>query len=272
MHRRTAYRALGSDTIGVEHSYLIVRDANRVFALVCLGAEIREAPSIEHKPATHDHERHQTSSEVSSVAVRPKRTDPDERDKPEPDVEDPTYLRAPSRFALQGSIKATMLTLVPSKPELKSIRRRLRRQVIAHSITSGRHCLANLLVDCEPARVRRFAVLRPVLATRRIDGDCSRNPLRHSAWLRAKAMFTIPRQLADRRGYAQVLARNHSARPTARGPKCFVIARFWVGGSVRTLVDTRQARAYPLAAGSSGSHPCVPEPYACKAQSPEPKA
>jgi hypothetical protein len=85
---------------------------------------------------------------------------------------------------------------------------------------------ANLLVDCEPARVRRLVVLSPVLATRRIDGDCSRNPTRRAAGLRAKAIFKILRQIPDLRGYAQPLARKHSAQPTARGRKSFVIARF----------------------------------------------
>ena len=116
----------------------------------------------------------------------------------------------------------------------------------------------NLLVDCEPARVRCLAAVWRVLATRRIDGDCSRNPTRHSARLRAKPPVTIPRQTADRRVYAQALARNHAAPPTACGQKCFVIARFWPGGSSRTRMDTRQARVYPLTAGPSGSSPPAP--------------
>jgi hypothetical protein len=33
--------------------------------------------------------------------------------------------------------------------------------------------------------------------------------------LRAEAIGTILRQIADLRGYAQALARNHSAQPTA---------------------------------------------------------
>jgi len=74
---------------------------------------------------------------------------------------------------------------------------------------------SNLLVDCEPARVRSLVALSPILATPRIDGDCNRNPTRRPASLRAKAIVKILRQIPDLRGYAQALARNYSAPPTA---------------------------------------------------------
>jgi hypothetical protein len=59
--------------------------------------------------------------------------------------------------------------------------------------------------------------------------------------------------IADLRRYMQALARDRSAQATGCGHKCFIIARFWPRGAIRRPMDTRQARAYPLTAGPSGS-------------------
>jgi len=112
----------------------------------------------------------------------------------------------------------------------------------------------NLLVDCALARVRRLAVLRPVFATCKIHGDCSRNPTRHSAWLRAKARASsaVAKQRRTRTpGSAQQMTYNpgrHSphmtthARPTRMGWVIFVAGAILSWGAYGALLHQGQVQ------------------------------